>query len=337
VGAEDRQLLASRRRALDVLAQTLRNPADEEDAFDLSVTTPIEVEAGLLARQTADLDERVDAFLKSYSASKKAGMQTLASAAARLAEIDALKKGKKAALDKVLKGSRKGKHSPKKELAAANALLEEQRAIDEGRAHLETRKAAAVAQVSGELAPFGLSATSGYDALLAALSEQQERVERAATALAELDRRQARAVEITQTLSLDSPANLGGAQTFARGVSGDAGQLAGLAARVQQAQSDYLVTANGLLRKAAADFGGARVALAEVEQGLDQADALRNAAATYVAGFTVFEKKLSSLAAIRTWVKREARKAESLGELAHEAVADLEKAIAKLGRGRTRP
>ena len=86
----------------------------------------------------------------------------------------------------------------------------------------------------------------------------------------------------------------------------------------------------------AAEFGAARLAIAEVTSGLDAADALRAAAATYVAGFSTFDKGLGSLAKIRSWVKREGRKAEALAGRAEEANAALEKAIGKLAKGTQR-
>ena len=70
-------------------------------------------------------------------------MHTITDAAQKLAEIEALKKGKKSALDAVLMKTHRGRLSPKREAAEAAALAQEQREVNESRSALVARKRAA--------------------------------------------------------------------------------------------------------------------------------------------------------------------------------------------------
>ena len=108
--------------------------------------------------------------------------------------------------------------------------------------------------------------------------------------------------------------------------------IAGLSERTREA---YLEAANKVLRKPASEFGAARLVLEEVERELDLADALRTTASGYVAGFKAFQPKLRTLEAVKTWVRREHRKANDLGERCAANAKDIQKAVAKLEQGST--
>jgi hypothetical protein len=331
VGSSDPAALRTRVRAYEVLGEALRN-LPEEDTFELTLAMPIDVEEGLLNKQAADLAQRVHAFLAKFSKSKKAGMQTLESAAARLAEFEALKKGKTAALDAVLKSSHRGKRSPKRESTAAHALLDEQRAVDEGRTRIASHKATTFARVQGELERYGLADARDYDALLRRVSAQREVLDRAATAQASLEDRTERVLNATRALQPDV-ATLGDARAFLQSVEDDARALGALASEVDQARDKYVKAANSALRKKVSDYGAARLALTAIERDLDLVDTLGAAAATYATGFAIFSKGLKTLEKVRTWVRRERKRAEALGEHAEEVATSLSRAVGKLDRG----
>lgn len=331
VGSPDPDALNSRIRAFEVLGEALRS-LPEEDTFDLTLAMPIDVEEGLLDKQAVDLAQRVKTLLSKFSKSKKAGMQTLESATARLADFEALKRGKTAALDAVLKSSLRGTLSPKRESAAANALLEEQRAVDEGRTRIAARKAATFARLRGELEPYGLADADDYDTLLRRVSDQREILDQAAAARASLDDRTQRVLDAARTLRADV-ATQADARAFLRSVEEDARALAELASEVEAARAKYVDAANGILRKKVADYGAARLALTAIEQDLDLAETLNAASAAYATGFARFSKGVKTLEQVRTWVRRERKRAVALSEHAEEAATSLSRAVGKLSLG----
>ncbi|RMG16286.1 MAG: hypothetical protein D6731_06630 [Planctomycetota bacterium] len=330
VGAADPQLLAQRARALDVLAEALRDPDPGDDASSLDVSAPIPVEEELLARQAEELEKRSRDFLSRYAASRSQGPPTLEATVRRLEDIAELKKGKKAALDRLLKPSRRGKHSPKRELAAGAALLEEHALVAEARGRLAARKEAAVGRVAAELPAFGLVPGLGYDALRAAVDARRAEHRRAAEVSAALAAAEERARDLVGSLTGQPPASFAEVEAFAQRAGPDADALDRLAAEVVRARERALAAANRLLRKPCKDYASARQALAAVESGLDAVSTLRAAAGPYFAGLAAADPALAAAAPSLARLRRERRKAGALAEEAAAASEALARSVERL-------
>lgn len=319
--------------ALEALVEALRCPEDAEGGADLSLATPIDVEEGLLQRQAADLAARVEELLRKYSRSPRSGLPTLEVAAAKLTEIDALSSGKKLALDKLLRKAHQGKHSPKREAQAARALLEEQRAVEEGARRVAARKAAALEQVRPRLEALGLAeAGASYDALWKRLASERER-----RAAAEATR-QARAeheARLASALARLGAEDAGGAPSArARALLAEAGpdahRLRELASALEAARAEYLTAANRVLRRRAPDFNAARAALEQVARDLEAVDALQRAAEAYAAAWSAQFPRLSTPDKVLSHVRREGSKAALLRTAVETASGHVTRAAAKL-------
>jgi len=324
--ALDRDPLAADAVALAELTEALRVPPDEDE---LSLAPPIDVERGLLGRQAEDLEGRVDAFLAPYSRAKKSGVADLADAVRQLDAIDALSRGKRDALDAVLRKGDRGKRSPKREAAAARALLEEQREVADGERRLAAREAAALARVRPRLAALGLAADD-YGTAWRAVARARERRAEADAARAALAAGEARARDLAGRLA-GAPADPAAARALLEATRPAADALAELAAAASAARDAYLEAAGRVLRRPAADFAAARAAVDAAAAELERADALRAEAERYVARFAARRAALATPAKVTAWVRKERRKAEALQGQAAEAAAALRAAAAKLG------
>ncbi len=324
----DPALLARRRSELEAVAELLRSGDGDEEAFDLSVGAAIDVEEGLLARQEQELAARVEELLGKYS---RARVGTLAEAAEKLAEVEAQSRGKKAALDALLKKAHKGKLSPKREAETAQALLDEQTAVEEGRRRLELRKGAAFERVRGRLAEVGLDGLTTFDHAWARLAEALESVRAAETARAALGERVAQIRDLAARLQGEPLPNAAAARALCASAQDDVRALAERAQAVEEARAAYLEEANRGLRKRAGHFDAARLAIDEVARELDTVARLRAAAEAYTRGFGGFRRELGALDKARAWVARERKKAAQLGQELAAAAESARRAADKLG------
>jgi hypothetical protein len=315
----------ARRGVLERLRDALREPPEHDE---LELTAPIDVEDGLLARQTGDLDARVTAFLKRYSKAKRAGMRDLPEAAATLAQIDALTRGKKAALDEVLKKAHRGTCSPKQEAALAAALLEEQRDVESGQARLTDRKRRALEAAQPLAAAAGL-ALPDWDTLWSRVLQELDRLDAAEQAQSVVDEHLTRARELAAALDGVEVESLPSAKGTLLRAAAEASQLRELEDRLQAERQDYLERSRSVLRKKPQDFDTARATCAEAEEALRLVDLLRNGERAYVAGFAQ-RAGARELKAVTSWVRRERKKAEQLAELVAEGAGTLTKTAGKL-------
>ncbi len=319
--------------ALESLVEALRCPEDAEGGADLSLATPIDVEQGLLQRQAADLAARVDELLGKYSRSPRGGLPTLEVAAAKLSEINGLSSGKKSALDKLLRKAHQGKHSPKREAEAAHALLEEQRAVEEGERRVTARKAAALELVRPRLDGLGLAeAATSYDALWSRLASERERRAAAEATRKARAEHEARLASVLARLGVedaggDPPAR---ARAVLAAAEPDARGLRDLASALEAARAEYLAEANRVLRRRAPDFNAARSTLEQVARDLEGVDALARAAEAYVAAWSEHVPGLASPDKVLSYVRREGSKAALLRTAVETASGHVARAAAKL-------
>jgi hypothetical protein len=329
-GHERPEQIGARRARLERLRDGLREPPEVDE---LELTASIDVEDGLLARQAEDLKGRVAAFLGRYSKAKRAGMRTLPEAADTLAQIDTLRRGKKAALDAVLKKGHRGSCAPKQEAASAAALLEEQREVESGRARLADRKRRAL-ETSQPLAAAAGLALPDWDTLWSRVQQELSRLDAAEATQAVVDARLARARQLAGALDGVEVESLTGAQATLLRAAAEAAQLHELEGRLQAERQAYLERSLRVLRKRPQGFDAARAACAEVLEELRLVDLLRQGERSYVAGF-VERAAARDLKAVTSWVRRERKKAERLAELIGEGARSLAKAADKLSALKT--
>lgn len=334
LGRDDARELEPRRQALDEVAEALRSPASQGgDGLVFDLATPIDVEDGLLARQAQDLAGRVEAFLERFRRSRT-GVPTLADAVTKLSEIDATPQGKRAALDALLTKAHQGKHNAKQLAAAAFALAEEQRELEEGRARVEARKVAAFAAVQPRLARLD-ARVSSYDEAWGKLDEERRRLAAAAQALEAVAARRVEAAEAGRRLGAGPGAGdepVAAARAVLAGLEAEAAELGRRSAAVEAAHAALLEEANGSLRKRAGDFVTARDAALEVGRDLQRVDALRAAQASYVAAFAACWPELRSPEKVRDFAHRERKKADTLRLDLLGAAKEVAKAAAGLAR-----
>lgn len=334
LGREDAPGLEPRRQALDEVAEALRSPASQAgDGMSFDLATPIDVEDGLLARQARDLAGRVEAFLERFRRSRT-GVPTLADAVTKLSEIDATPQGKRAALDALLTKAHQGKHNAKQLAAAAFALAEEQRELEEGRARVEARKVAAFAAVQPRLARLD-ARVSSYDEAWGRLDDERRRLAAAAQALEAVAARRVEAAEAGRRLGAGPGAGdepVAAARAVLAGLEAEASELGRRSAAVEASHAALLEEANGILRKRAGDFVTARDAALEVGRDLQRVDALRAAQASYVAAFAACWPELRSPEKVRDFAHRERKKADTLRLDLLGAAKEVAKAAASLSR-----
>lgn len=331
-GREDARGLEPRRQALDEVAEALRSPASQGDGMSFDLATPIDVEDGLLARQAQDLAGRVEAFLERFRRSRT-GVPTLADAVTKLTGIDA-NEGKRAALDALLTKAHHGKHNAKQLAAAARALADEERELEEQRARVEARKTAAFAAVQPRLTRLD-ARVSTYDEAWARLDDERRRLAAAAQAIEAVAAGRAAAALAGQRLGAGPGAGdepVAAARAVLAGLEAEGAELARRTADVEAAHAALLEEANGILRKRAGDFVTARDAALEVGRDLQRVDALRAAQASYVAAFAACWPELRSPEKVRDWAHRERKKADTLRLDLVSAAKEVAKAASSLSR-----